>query len=56
MQQAVQQMALQQPPVQEPVNKNIDLSPPMSSSVQQLAGQGNGMQLPLSQQGNYAAF
>ena len=42
--------------VQEPVNKNIDLSPPMSSSIQQLAGQGNGMQLPLSQQGNYAAF
>lgn len=55
MQQAVQQMAQQQ--VQEPVNKTIDLSsPPMSSSIQQLAGQGNGMQLPLSQQGNYAAF
>jgi len=57
MQQAVQQMALQQQPVQEPVNKSLDLSPPMSSSIQQLAGQNNGgMQLPLSQQGNYAAF
>ena len=56
MQQAVQQ-AVQQQPVQEPVNKTINLSPPMSSSIQQLAGQSNGgMQLPLSQQGNYAAF
>jgi len=59
MQQAVQQMAQQQ--MQEPVNKTIDLSPPMSTNVNNLSGPSNsGMQLPLYQQqqlgGNLAPF
>ena len=46
MQQAMAQTVQQQ--VQQPVDKTINISPPMSSSLQQLAGQG--MQAPLGQQ------
>ena len=54
MQQAMQQQQ------ELPVNKTINLQPPMSSSLQQLAGQSQtlqpGMQAPLGQQMNSNEF
>ena len=48
MQQAMAQTVQQQRVQQPPVDKTINIAPPMSSSLQQLAGQG--MQAPLGQQ------
>ena len=51
MQQAMAQTVQQQQPQQQ-VNKTVNMGSPMSSSIQQLAGQGNqlgsSMQAPLN--------
>ena len=56
MQQAMAQ-TIQQQVQQQPVDKTINMAPPMSSSLQQLSGQSS-MQAPLGQQssGDFSPF